>query len=107
MLVEQMQNITICNRDNDLIIEALKSNSGLKIMCACLALQKQTTFDSFFLEHTQKAKSPKKNTRIRSGRLSDSKGKQNDVRLEGNKINDSDQDQPLAYPPNEYKSKRE
>ena len=71
MLVEQMQNITICNRDNDLIIEALKSNSGLKIMCACLALQKQTTFDSFFLEHTQKAKSPKKNTRIKSGRLSD------------------------------------
>ena len=41
MLVEQMQNTTVSKRDNDLIIEALKGTSGLKIMCACLALQKQ------------------------------------------------------------------
>ena len=56
-------------KDKDLIIEALRGDNGLKIMCACLALQKQTTLESFFLEQTHDVRRPKKGSRIVGGRL--------------------------------------
>ena len=48
MLVEQMHLVVTSTSDDELIIEALKSDSNLKIMCACIALQRM--FDSFFLD---------------------------------------------------------
>ena len=53
--------------DNDFIIEALQSDSNLKILCACIALQRN--FDSIFLEDY--ARYPPKEYKYRRELLSD------------------------------------
>ena len=52
VLLAQMSKLSLQQKDYDHIVDALKDENQLKILCGCLALQK--VIDKIFVQHTRK-----------------------------------------------------